>query len=47
MNKNVNDLHITRMFLNAGTGNGMAKSLLDSVGAPCKASNAIFAIIRG
>ncbi|KAL6990981.1 Sphingosine kinase 1 [Sarracenia purpurea var. burkii] len=31
----------------AGTGNGMAKSLLDSVGHPCTASNAILAIIRG
>ncbi|KAI4299290.1 hypothetical protein L6164_032762 [Bauhinia variegata] len=31
----------------AGTGNGMAKSLLDSVGYPCAAANAILAIIRG
>lgn len=31
----------------AGTGNGMVKSLLDSVGDPCAASNAIVAIIRG
>ncbi|XP_062013271.1 sphingosine kinase 1 isoform X1 [Rosa rugosa] len=31
----------------AGTGNGMAKSLLDSVGEPCKVSNAVLAIIRG
>ncbi|GMH05393.1 hypothetical protein Nepgr_007233 [Nepenthes gracilis] len=31
----------------AGTGNGMAKSLLDSVGDPCSASNAVLAIIRG
>ncbi|TXG47295.1 hypothetical protein EZV62_026589 [Acer yangbiense] len=31
----------------AGTGNGMAKSLLDYVGEPCKASNAVLAIIRG
>ncbi|EEF37693.1 sphingosine kinase 1 isoform X1 [Ricinus communis] len=31
----------------AGTSNGMAKSLLDSVGEPCKASNAVLAIIRG
>ncbi|PON70961.1 Diacylglycerol kinase, catalytic domain containing protein [Parasponia andersonii] len=31
----------------AGTGNGMAKSLLDSVGLPCTASNAVLAIIRG
>ncbi|OWM91304.1 hypothetical protein CDL15_Pgr000248 [Punica granatum] len=31
----------------AGTGNGMAKSLLDSVGLPCKASYATLAIIRG
>lgn len=30
-----------------GTGNGMAKSLLDSVGEPCKVSNAVLAIIRG
>ncbi|XAR66392.1 Sphinganine kinase [Bertholletia excelsa] len=31
----------------AGTGNGMAKSILDSAGLPCTASNAILAIIRG
>ncbi|KAL9274521.1 Sphingosine kinase 1-like protein [Drosera capensis] len=31
----------------AGTGNGMAKSLLDSVGQPCSAFNAVLAIIRG
>ncbi|CAN4092077.1 unnamed protein product [Withania somnifera] len=31
----------------AGTGNGMAKSLLDAVGLPCTASNATLAIIRG
>ncbi|GLT49450.1 hypothetical protein SLA2020_230030 [Shorea laevis] len=31
----------------AGTGNGMAKSLLDAVGQPCAASNAIFSVIRG
>uniref|UniRef100_A0A5B6ZHW6 sphingosine kinase n=1 Tax=Davidia involucrata TaxID=16924 RepID=A0A5B6ZHW6_DAVIN len=31
----------------AGTGNGMAKSLLDSIGDPCTASNAILAVIRG
>ncbi|XP_057739198.1 sphingosine kinase 1-like [Arachis stenosperma] len=31
----------------AGTGNGMAKSLLDSVGYPCKVANAVLAIIRG
>ncbi|XP_050369476.1 sphingosine kinase 1 isoform X1 [Argentina anserina] len=31
----------------AGTGNGMAKSLLDSVGEPCKVSNAVLSIIRG
>lgn len=31
----------------AGTGNGMAKSLLDSVGHPCTAFYAILAIIRG
>ncbi|KAM6585040.1 hypothetical protein CsatB_012042 [Cannabis sativa] len=31
----------------AGTGNGMAKSLLDSVGYPCAVSNAVLAIIRG
>ncbi|XP_038711547.1 sphingosine kinase 1-like isoform X2 [Tripterygium wilfordii] len=31
----------------AGTGNGMAKSLLDSVGQPCTAFNAVLAIIRG
>ncbi|XVE87943.1 hypothetical protein DITRI_Ditri19aG0029200 [Diplodiscus trichospermus] len=31
----------------AGTGNGMVKSLLDSAGEPCTASNAILAVIRG
>ncbi|KAK4271532.1 hypothetical protein QN277_020216 [Acacia crassicarpa] len=31
----------------AGTGNGMAKSLLDSVGDPCTAANAALSIIRG
>ncbi|EXB51817.1 Sphingosine kinase 1 [Morus notabilis] len=31
----------------AGTGNGMAKSLLDSVGEPCAVFNAVLAIIRG
>ncbi|RVX08568.1 Sphingosine kinase 1 [Vitis vinifera] len=31
----------------AGTGNGMAKSLLDSVGDPCSPINAVLAIIRG
>ncbi|RVW46293.1 Sphingosine kinase 1 [Vitis vinifera] len=31
----------------AGTGNGMAKSLLDSVGDPCSPTNAVLAIIRG
>ncbi|KAK3431665.1 hypothetical protein EUGRSUZ_E03468 [Eucalyptus grandis] len=31
----------------AGTGNGMVKSLLDSVGEPCTASYATLAIIRG
>ncbi|CAJ1961544.1 unnamed protein product [Sphenostylis stenocarpa] len=31
----------------AGTGNGMAKSLLDSVGDPCAIANAVHAIIRG
>ncbi|KAG4977928.1 hypothetical protein GLYMA_13G246000v4 [Glycine max] len=28
-------------------GNGMAKSLLDSVGDPCEVANAVLAIIRG
>ncbi|OIW20893.1 hypothetical protein TanjilG_24971 [Lupinus angustifolius] len=31
----------------AGTGNGMAKSLLDSVGDPCAVANAVLAIIQG
>nr|GEW59425.1 sphingosine kinase 2-like isoform X1 [Tanacetum cinerariifolium] len=31
----------------AGTGNGMIKSLLDSVGEPCTPANAILAVIRG
>uniref|UniRef100_A0A2N9GPW4 YegS/DAGK C-terminal domain-containing protein n=1 Tax=Fagus sylvatica TaxID=28930 RepID=A0A2N9GPW4_FAGSY len=30
-----------------GTGNGMVKSLLDSVGYPCTAPNAVLTIIRG
>ncbi|XWS18311.1 hypothetical protein CRYUN_Cryun32bG0033100 [Craigia yunnanensis] len=30
-----------------GTGNGMVKSLLDSAGEPCSASNAILAVIQG
>lgn len=34
-------------FYDTGTGNGMVKSLLDSVGEPCKAYNATLAIIRG
>lgn len=35
------------MIQNLGTGNGMAKSLLDSHGEPCEASNATLFIIRG
>ena len=35
------------MFLDAGTGNGMAKSLMDSVGDSCSPINAVLAIIRG
>ncbi|XP_074305499.1 sphingosine kinase 1-like [Silene latifolia] len=31
----------------AGTGNGVAKSVLDSVGEPCSATNATLAILRG
>ncbi|KAE9595016.1 hypothetical protein Lal_00041110 [Lupinus albus] len=31
----------------AGTGNGMAKSLLDAVGDPCVVANAVLSIIRG
>ncbi|CDO99625.1 unnamed protein product [Coffea canephora] len=31
----------------AGTGNGMAKSLLDSAGEPCTPANAVLSIIRG
>ncbi|XP_020220229.1 sphingosine kinase 1 isoform X1 [Cajanus cajan] len=31
----------------AGTGNGMAKSLLDSIGDPCDVAYAVLAIIRG
>ncbi|RDX65566.1 Sphingosine kinase 1, partial [Mucuna pruriens] len=31
----------------AGTGNGMAKSLLDSIGEPCAVAHAVLAIIRG
>lgn len=30
-----------------GSGNGMAKSLLDSSGEPCLISNAVFSIIKG
>lgn len=35
------------VYANAGTSNGMAKSLLDSVGESCTAFNATLAIIRG
>ncbi|KAJ0017834.1 hypothetical protein Pint_10726 [Pistacia integerrima] len=42
-----NTLICDQGFMDAGTGNGMVKSLLDSVGEPCKASNATLAIIRG
>lgn len=35
------------IYLNAGTGNGMAKSLLDAAGERCSASNAILSIICG
>lgn len=35
------------MYVDTGTGNGMAKSLLDAVGQSCNASNATLAIIRG
>lgn len=38
---------ILHCFLHAGTGNGMAKSLLDAVGEPCRPTNAILSIIRG
>lgn len=31
----------------AGTGNGMAKSLLDAVGETYSISNAVFSVIRG
>ncbi|OVA13886.1 Diacylglycerol kinase [Macleaya cordata] len=34
-------------IVSAGTGNGMIKSLLDSVDDPCSVSNAMLAIIRG
>lgn len=34
-----------KMF--SGTGNGMAKSLLDAVGEPCTVYNAVLSIIRG
>lgn len=36
-----------KMYVVAGTGNGMVKSLLDSVGELCEPSNAVLAIIRG
>lgn len=39
-------LHVLYLVY-SGTGNGMAKSLLNSVGEPCKASYATLAIIRG
>jgi len=35
------------MFHESGTGNGMAKSVLNLSGAPCDASTATFAIIQG
>ncbi|XP_042483538.1 sphingosine kinase 2-like isoform X2 [Macadamia integrifolia] len=31
----------------AGTGNGMIKSVLDSVGDPCSVTNAVLTVIRG
>lgn len=34
-------------LLKTGTGNGMAKSVLDHVGEPCDASSATFLVIRG
>ncbi|KAF6163272.1 hypothetical protein GIB67_025136 [Kingdonia uniflora] len=34
-------------MVGAGTGNGMVKSLMDSVGDPCSVTNAMLAIIRG
>lgn len=36
-----------KICLDAGTGNGMVKSTLDSAGEPCTISNAVVAIIRG
>lgn len=41
------DLNFKYNFLDIGTGNGMIKSLLDSVGDACSAPNAIFSVIRG
>ncbi|XP_050290569.1 sphingosine kinase 1-like [Quercus robur] len=40
-------LILTINFFLVGTGNGMVKSLLDSVGYPCTAPNAVLTIIRG
>ncbi|XP_020398823.1 sphingosine kinase 1 [Zea mays] len=34
-------------IISAGTGNGMARSLLHAAGEPFSISNAVFAIIRG
>ena len=36
-----------RTYLKPGTGNGMAKSLLDHIGEPCDAASATFLVIRG
>ncbi|GFQ01821.1 sphingosine kinase 1 [Phtheirospermum japonicum] len=42
-----NAIRIPLGVVPAGTGNGMVKSLLDSCGEPCAASNATVSIIRG
>ena len=34
-------------LVKTGTGNGMAKSVLDHVGEPCDATSATFLVIRG
>lgn len=40
-------LAFTVVYKCLGTGNGMVKSLLHSIGDPCTARNATLAIVRG
>lgn len=38
---------VVKILLDTGTGNGLAKSVLDHVGEPCDAASATFLVIRG